>query len=387
MKKIAIFTATRAEYGLLYELIKKLADDNECELQLIVGGMHLSSTFGFTLDHIIKDGFRIAEILEFLVSGDTPTAISKSMGLAQILASEALERLKPDMLVLLGDRFEALSMAQAAMIAQVPIAHIHGGERTEGAVDEAIRHSITKMSHLHFTSTNEYRQRVIQLGEQPDRVFNVGAPGIDKILATKLKSLQDLTRQLDFDLTNKFFLITYHPVTLEKSGAVSELDELFLALNKFPDYKLVITYPNADVGNGAIIRKLEEFALKSGDRVLLSHSLGSENYFSLINHCSCVVGNSSSGLLEVPTLQKPTVNIGYRQKGRVSGKTVINCDGDRLLIEKAIEKSVSTEFSRICKKAKNPYGDGGASQKIFNTLKGIQASNLLSKTFYDISFG
>jgi len=298
MKKIAIFTGTRAEYGLLHELIKKVSFDDDCELQLVVGGMHLSPEFGLTVNQIIEDGFNIAEKIEFLLSGDTPTAISKSMGLAQILASESLDRLKPDVLVLLGDRFEALSVAQAAMIAQIPIAHIHGGERTEGAIDEAIRHSITKMSHIHFTSTKEYRQRVIQLGEQPNRVFNVGSPGIDMILATKIKDLHALAHELNFDFTDKFFLITYHPVTLEKDSAISVFDELLLALEKFQDYKFVFTYPNADSESRAIIEMLEGYVLKANNRALLTRSLGSLNYISLVSHCSCVIGNSSSGLMK-----------------------------------------------------------------------------------------
>ncbi|MCL9775529.1 UDP-N-acetylglucosamine 2-epimerase [Vibrio methylphosphonaticus] len=388
MRKIAVFTGTRAEYGLLYWIIKGLAESTQAELQLYVGGMHLSPEFGKTINQIEADKFPVTEKLEFLLSSDTPVGIAKSMGLALIGAADALARTKPDLLLVLGDRFESMAICQAAMVAQVPIAHIHGGETTEGLIDEAVRHSITKMSHLHFTATEEYRQRVIQLGEQPSHVFNVGAPGIDSIKALKLLSRKALSESIDFDVTNtRFMVVTYHPVTLSRDGAVKDLEQLLEALRQYPDYKFLITYPNADTHGRSLIALLEEFKVELHGRVLLVQSLGQLRYLSALKHCDLVIGNSSSGLIEVPTFKVPTINIGNRQKGRLAGDTVINCDGDKTSILAAITESLSDSFRDKCLQSQNPYGEGNSSNKILNTILTESLDDLVYKSFFDIKLG
>ncbi|MCL1139597.1 UDP-N-acetylglucosamine 2-epimerase [Shewanella pneumatophori] len=385
MKKIAVFTGTRAEYGLLYWVIKGLAESKEAELQLYVGGMHLSPEFGKTVQQIENDGFPIAERLEFLLSSDTAVGITKSMGLALISAADSFERTKPDLLVVLGDRFESMAICQAAMVAQIPIAHIHGGETTEGLIDEAVRHSITKMSHLHFTATEEYRHRVIQLGEQPSNVFNFGAPGIDSIKTLNLLSREELSISIDFDvINNPYMVVTYHPVTLSSDGAVEDLKQLLIALREYPDYKFLITYPNADTHGRALIPLLEEFERELQGRVLLIQSLGQLRYLSALKHCDLVIGNSSSGLIEVPTFKVPTINIGNRQKGRLTGDTVINCDGDKDSIQGAIAEALSVSFREKCLRSKNPYGEGDSSRKILNTILTANLDGLVFKSFFDI---
>lgn len=385
MRKIAVFTGTRAEYGLLYWIIKELFESDNVELQLYVGGMHLSPDFGYTVNDIIKDGFKITERLEMLLSSDTAVGISKSMGLATISAAEAFSRHKPDLLVVLGDRFESFSIAQAAMIACIPIAHIHGGESTEGLIDEAIRHSLTKMSHLHFVATDVYQKRVIQLGEQPSKVFNFGAPGIDSLMKLTLSPEESLNELVDLTISSdSYFLVTYHPVTLAEDGAVNALENLLKALESFPDKKLIITYPNADTHGRALIDVLDAYQKKYSERVLLTRSLGQLRYLSLMRFASAVIGNSSSGLIETPTFNVPTINIGNRQKGRISGDTVIDCDESINSIKSAIEKSLSEKFVKKCQSATNPYGDGTASERISNVLIKHKLDGLVNKSFYDI---
>ncbi|AQS38860.1 UDP-N-acetyl-D-glucosamine 2-epimerase, UDP-hydrolysing [Shewanella psychrophila] len=385
MKRIAVFTGTRAEYGLLYWVIKGLNESIEAELQLLVGGMHLSPEFGKTIHQIEKDGFPIAEKMEFLLSSDTPVGISKSMGLALICAADTLERTKPDLLVVLGDRFESMAVCQAAMVAQIPIAHIHGGEITEGLIDEAVRHSMTKMSHLHFTTTEDYRQRVIQLGELPERVYNFGAPGIDSIKSLSLLELDELSKSIKFDLTlQPYMVVTYHPVTLSKDGAVDDLKRLLSALRNYPNHNFVITYPNADTHGRALITILDEFKSEIPERVLLVQSLGQLRYLSVLKHCDLVIGNSSSGLIEAPTFNIPTINIGERQKGRIAGETVISCNGDKISILGALQLAQSEEFRQKCKLAKNPYGNGSSSERILDVILNHPTSGLVYKKFYDI---
>lgn len=385
MKKVAVFTGTRAEYGLLYWIIKGLAESSDAELQLYVGGMHLSPEFGKTILEIEKDNFPITEKLEFLLSSDTPVGIAKSMGLALISAADAFERTKPDLLVILGDRFESMAISQAAMVGQIPIAHIHGGETTEGLIDEAVRHSLTKMSHLHFTTTEDYRKRVIQLGENPSNVFNVGAPGIDSIKALDLLSREGLSSSINFNVTESpYMVITYHPVTLSRDGAVDDLKQLLIALRQYPDFKFLITYPNADTHGRALILLLKEFEQELQGRVLLVQSLGQLRYLSAIKHCDVVIGNSSSGLIEVPTFKVPTINIGNRQKGRITGDTVISCDGRSNSITNAIDTALSDSFKQFCLNSVNPYGDGGSSKKILKTILSVELKDLVFKSFYDI---
>lgn len=385
MKKVAVFTGTRAEYGLLFWVIKGLQESSSSELQLYVGGMHLSPEFGKTIEQIKCDGFPITEKLEFLLSSDTPVGIAKSMGLALIGAADAFERTKPDLLIVLGDRFESMAICQAAMVAQIPIAHIHGGEITEGLIDEAVRHSITKMSHLHFTATEEYRQRVIQLGENPEYVFNVGAPGIDSINALDLLSREELSKSIDFDITDTpYMVVTYHPVTLSRDGAVEDLKQLLVTLRQYPDHKFLITYPNADTHGRALIPLLDEFSKEMQGRVLLIQSLGQLRYLSALKYSDLVIGNSSSGLIEVPTFKVPTINIGNRQKGRIAGETVISCGGDKSSILNAINLALSPEFKEKCLNTHNPYGKGDSSERILNIIQNTNLGGLVFKSFFDI---
>ncbi len=385
MRKIAVFTGTRAEYGLLYWIIKGLNKNKDVELQLFVGGMHLSPEFGKTITQIEKDGFIVTEKLEFLLSSDTPVGIGKSMGLALISAVEVLERNKPDVIVLLGDRFESMAIAQAAMVSCIPVAHIHGGEKTEGLIDEAVRHSITKMSHIHFTATDEYRQRVIQLGEKPCSVFNYGAPGIDSIAKLNLMDRKDLSSSIGFDVTIPYFMITYHPVTLSSTGAAEALINLNSVLLEYLDHKLIITYPNADTHGRELIDILEKFKHSNSENVLLIQSLGQLRYLSLLKHCDAVIGNSSSGLIEAPTFRIPTVNIGIRQKGRITGDTIISCDDDKSSIKLAIEEALSKDFLMKCSVSENPYGKGDSSSKILSKLIEYPLKNIINKSFYDLS--
>jgi UDP-hydrolysing UDP-N-acetyl-D-glucosamine 2-epimerase len=385
MRKIAVFTGSRAEYGLLYWIMKGLQLEKDIDFQLFVGGMHLSREFGFTVEQIEADGFNITDRLDFLLSSGSPEAIIKSMGLALICASDTFNRYRPDLLVILGDRFEAMSVAQAAMVLRIPIAHIHGGETTEGAVDEAVRHSISKMAHLHFTATEPYRMRVIQLGEHPDRVFNYGAPGIDSIKKLKLLDRKSLSNDLSFDLNKPYFVITLHPVTLIDGGDLGALVNLISALNDYPDYKILISYPNADTYNGDFIRILDNFYQKNKNRVLLFKSLGQLRYLSALKHCKAVLGNSSSGLIEAPSFGVPTLNIGVRQKGRIAGATVVNCNSSQSSILTGLRKILSPKHIERCTREANPYGTGNASEKIVSKLILHPLDELLNKQFFDSS--
>ena len=385
MRKIAVFTGTRAEYGLLYWVMKGLQLEKNIDFQLFAGGMHLSREFGFTVEQIEADGFNITERLDFLLSSDSLEAIAKSMALALISASEAFNRHRPDLLVILGDRSEAMAIAQAAMILRVPIAHIHGGETTEGSTDEAVRHSISKMAHLHFTATESYRKRVIQLGEHPNRVFNFGAPGIDSIKQLKLLDLEELSVELAFKLDKPYFVVTFHPVTLMDGGDAGALINLISALNDYPNYKVLMSYPNADAENGELIRILDNFYQNNKDRVLLFRSLGQLRYLSALKHCKAVLGNSSSGLIEAPSFDIPTLNIGDRQKGRLAGATVVSCDSTQSSITKGLSRILSSEFTEACTRGENPYGTGNSSVKIVSKLLSYPLDGLLKKEFYDLS--
>ena len=325
MRKICVVTGSRADYGLLSGVMSAISDSNDFHLQVIASCMHLSEDFGFTYKEIESDGFVIDEKVDMLVPGDDAISVSKSVGNGVIAFAEAYVRLNPDLVVILGDRFEALAAAQTAMIANLPIAHIHGGEITEGAIDESIRHSITKMSNLHFASTAQYAQRVIQMGELPSRVFISGAPGIDNITKMDIISRQECEKMLDFRLSETNILITYHPLTITNSAS-NGIDNLLSAMELLSDAVFIITYPNADAGGRDIIEKLKLFSDANPDRVLFIESLGYERYLKTLQHIDCVVGNSSSGLIEVPSFNIPTVNIGDRQKGRIRGSTVIDCD-------------------------------------------------------------
>ncbi len=383
-RKICIVTGTRADYGLLYWLMKKIQKDPDLELQIIATGMHLSPEFGLTFQQIEKDGFKINKKIEMLLSSDTSVGIAKSMGLGMIGFSEAYADLKPDITVILGDRFEIFSAAAAAMIARIPIAHLHGGETTQGVIDEPIRHSITKMSHLHFTAAREYRKRVIQLGESPSKIFNVGGLGIDNIKKLKLMDRNELEDALDFKLGLKNLLITFHPVTLEHFTAEKQVKNLLSALNELQNTKFIFTKPNADTEGRVIIKMIDDYVYKNSQRAKAFVNLGQLRYLSALKFVDACVGNSSSGLTEAPTFKVGTINIGDRQRGRIRANSVIDCDPTKESILAAIKKLYSRKFQAILQNTKNPYGEGGAAKKIKNILKEADLTNILKKEFYDI---
>ncbi|MFA5462071.1 MAG: UDP-N-acetylglucosamine 2-epimerase [Sulfurimonas sp.] len=382
-RKICVVTGTRAEYGLLYWLMKEIEADSELELQLIVTGMHLSPEFGLTYKEIEKD-FKIDKKIEMLLSSDTSVGISKSMGLAQISFAEAYDELNPDILVVLGDRYEIFSCVSAAMIARIPITHLHGGETTEGAFDESIRHSITKMSHLHFVATEEYKNRVIQLGEQPTKVFNVGGMGIENIKRLKLLSHEEFEDSINFELNKKNILVTFHPVTLENSTAMEQFQELLDAIDELKDTHIIFTKANSDTDGRVINQMIDEYVSKNAHKSVGFTSLGQLRYLSALQYVDAVVGNSSSGLAEAPSFKLGTINIGDRQKGRIKAKSVIDCVPTKLAIAQAFEKLYLPEFKEILKIVNNPYGDGCASEKIIKEIRKVDLDNIIKKSFYDL---
>lgn len=385
-RKVCVVTGTRAEYGLMYWVIKFLENDDEIDLQLIVTGMHLSPEFGLTYKDIENASFNISKKIEILLSSDTSVGISKSMGLAQISFAEAYQELKPDIVVLLGDRFEIFAASSSAMISRIPIAHIHGGESTEGLIDEPIRHSITKMSHLHFTATENYRKRVIQMGETPNRVFNVGSPGLDNIYNLNLLNKDDFEDSIKFKLNKRNIIITFHPVTLEDNTAEEQFNELLESIESLGNTNFIFTKPNSDTNGRIIIQLIDEFVARNPKRACAFKSLGQLRYLSALKHVDIVLGNSSSGLIEAPSFRVPTINIGDRQKGRIKAESVINCKPTKESIHKAFETAFSDEFQLKLKEVQNPYGEGGASKKILEILKTFDYSNILKKKFHNIKF-
>ncbi len=387
MKKIAVLTATRAEYGLLAPVIKRLKEIPKLQVCVIATGMHLSPEFGLTYREIEQDGIEIHKKIEILLSSDTPVSISKSMGLAMISFAEYFDEEKPDALLVLGDRYETLAVCCAAMNARIPIVHLYGGETTEGAVDEAIRHSITKMSYLHFTSTEAYRKRVIQLGEAPDRVFTVGSLGIENALRMPLLSREELEESIGFTLEGPYAVVTFHPVTLEEGQAKRQFSELLQAFDEHKEWKYVFTKANADADGRVINKMIDDYTTKHPNTGAYK-SLGAQRYLSALKYASMVIGNSSSGLIEAPSFKIPTVNIGDRQKGRLQAESVINCKPVKEEICQAMERAMSSEFKEKIQDVGNPYGDGNTSGRIVEILKekvfcmGID----LKKRFYDISF-
>jgi len=383
IRKICVFTGTRAEYGLLKPLMDEIKKDKELELQIMASGMHLSPEFGLTYKEIEKDGFKIDEKVEILLSADTPTAINKSIGLGIIGFADALNRLKPDISIVLGDRFEALAFAITNYIMKIPIAHLYGGEATFGSIDEGIRHAITKLSYLHFTSTETYRNRIIQLGEHPLRVFNVGALGIDNIIKMKLLSREELEKKIGRKLKKYNYLITFHPETFEKEQTTTHLQQLLKVLDEEKDCLLIFTKANADNEGRSINKILEEFVSKNKDKALLFTNMGQLFYLSTMKHADAVIGNSSSGIIEAPSLKTPTINIGNRQKGRIKAESIIDCKPEYKDIKKALEIIKSKKFKEKIKKIKSPFGDGKAAEKILKVLKNFNLSDV-KKEFFDL---
>jgi GDP/UDP-N,N'-diacetylbacillosamine 2-epimerase (hydrolysing) len=383
-RKICVVTGTRAEFGLLRWLLQEIQHESELELQVLATGMHLSPEFGLTYREIEQAGFVINAKVEMLLSADTATAVTKSMGVGLISYADAFERLAPDLIVVLGDRFEIFAAVAAAMIAGIPVAHLHGGETTEGAFDEAIRHSITKMSHLHFVAAEEYRRRVIQLGEQPERVFLVGGLGVDAIKRIKLLDKEALEQSLGFKFGLRNLLITFHPVTFEgQNSSGQQMAELLTALDDLDDTHLLFTMPNADTGGRELAVMVNEFAT-SRENVSVCTSLGQLRYLSCMKYMDAVVGNSSSGLAEAPSMGIATINIGDRQKGRLSASSVINCKPTKQSISDALNIVFDPSFRSTLSSTNNPYGNGGASEKVVEIIKNYDLKNLLKKSFFNL---
>ena len=382
-RKVCVITGTRAEYGLLYWLLKEIESSKELELQLIATGMHLSSEFGLTYKEIEKD-FSIDKKIEMQLESDLEVDISKSMGYAQASFAQAFDELKPDIIVVLGDRYEILSAVISAMILGIPIAHIHGGETTEGVIDEAIRHSITKMSHIHFTANGEYKNRVIQLGEQPDRVFNVGGLGIENIIRLDLLSRDAFEESINFKLNKKNILVTFHPVTLEKNTAKLQFKELLDAINELEETNIIFTKSNSDAGGRAINKMIDDYVAKNSHKSVSFSSLGQLRYLSAMCHVDAVVGNSSSGIIETPSFRIGTINIGDRQKGRIKASSVLDCSPNKTSISDSLKYLYSNDFQTSLKNVCNPYGDGKASKNIIKILEGINLNNILKKSFYNL---
>lgn len=383
MRKICVVTSTRAEYGLLYWLLKEIEADSELKLQLIVTGMHLSPEFGLTYKEIEKE-FKIDKKIEILSSSHTSLDICAEMSRVYEKFAPALAELKPDILVLLGDRYEIFGVAGVASIMQIPIAHIHGGETTQGAFDEAFRHSITKMSHIHFAATNEYANRIIQLGEDPSRVFNVGGPGIENIKKLNLLNKDEFEKSINFKLAKKNILITFHPATLENSSAREQFNELLNALDELEETNLIFTKANSDTDGDVINKMIDEYVSENSQKAVAFASLGQLRYLSAIKFVDIVLGNSSSGLLEVPSFKKATINIGDRQKGRIKATSVIDVSPVKEEILSAIKRAYSKEFEYILKDTINPYDGGYPSKKMVKVLKETKLDGILKKKFYDI---
>ena len=386
MKRIGIMTGTRAEYGLLKPLMQEINKDNDLELYLIVSGMHLSPEFGMTYQEIEEDGFEINAKVEMLLSSDSPAGISKSIGLGVIGFADEFQRADLDMLILLGDRYEALSAAICAMVMRIPIAHLHGGELTEGAIDEGIRHSITKMSYLHFTSTEQYRNRVIQLGENPERVFYVGALGVENIKKINLMTKEELERSIHFEIDENTVIVTYHPVTLENNTVEEQFLNLLEVLDRNPKIRMIFTKANADT-NGRIVNELiDKYAAQNSERACAFVSLGQKRYLSALKYCRIVIGNSSSGIIEAPSFGKPIINIGDRQKGRICADSVINCGYTQQEIQQAMETALTKEFENKARNCRNPYEKENTAANIISVIKDYLLNDKikLKKGFYDI---
>ena len=389
MRKICFITGTRAEYGLLSRLMRMVQDDNGTQLQIIATNMHLSPKFGNTYQEIEKDGFAIDWKIPIIDENAPDTAQTTVISLSKAMAgfADAYTSLQPDLIVILGDRYEMLAASSAALIFKIPVAHLYGGEITEGAYDDSIRHAITKMSHLHFTATEAYRQRVIQMGEQPDHVFYVGAIGVENAKRVPLLSKEELEKSLGFKLDKNTVLATYHPVTNEakvKAEVEKEIDGFFEALEEFKNLRILFTMPNSDTGGQIIMERIQEFVKKNSERSIAFTSLGMKRYLSVLQFVGGMIGNSSSGLSEAPAFHIPTLNIGNRQKGRITGESVVHCDNAKDSILKGLQKIMSPDMQEIARTAVNPAEKEGTAIHIFEVIKNFPLQNLTQKHFYDI---
>lgn len=383
MRKICFFTGTRAEYGIMSRLMRMVADSPDCEIQIIATNMHLSPEFGLTYKEIEADGFLINKKVEMLLSSDTANGTVKSMGLATIGFADALEDLSPDLAVILGDRYEMLCAAQSCLIYKIPVAHLFGGEITEGAYDDAIRHAITKLSHLHFTSTEEYRQHIIQMGEQPGQVFHVGALGVNNIKNEPVMPLQQLEQSLNFPLGEKFLLVTFHPVTMETGTAAKQCDDLIHSLAEINnEYQLLFTLPNSDTDGRIIISKVNDYVNGHSDKAFAISSLGKKRYYSALKYATAVVGNSSSGLVEAPSFHIPTLNIGDRQKGRTKGISIVDVPATYYGIRDGLRKVLSKEFRETAYNSTNPYEKENTVENIYKVISTWPLENILQKHFH-----
>ncbi|HOP50943.1 MAG TPA: UDP-N-acetylglucosamine 2-epimerase [Ignavibacteriales bacterium] len=383
MKTICVFTSSRADYGILKPLLKLLKKNNNFNLQLLVSGMHLVPQYGNTIEEIEQDNFDISAKVDILLASNTRSSVAKSIGIGLINYSDILEKLKPDISIVLGDRFETFSFSIACHVLNIPLVHIHGGEITEGAIDDGFRHSITKLSYLHFTSTEEYRQNVIQLGEEPFRVFNVGALAIDNIKNLVKLSREEFEKRLGIKLKKYNFLITYHPVTLDKDLSKIQFSSILKALDKFNDTLLIFTAANADPEGMKINDMIKDYTKNNTNKAIFIPSLGQFLYFNALNFVDVIIGNSSSGIIEAPSFKIPTINIGDRQKGRTKAISVIDSSYDTEEIYTKIKYALSDDFQKICKSCVNPYGDGNSAKKIINILENYSFDNI-KKKFYKI---
>ena len=383
--KICVATGTRAEYGLLKPLIDQINIEPDWQLQLLVTGAHLSPEFGLTYQQIEADGLRIDSKVEMLLSSDTAQGIVKSMGLGMIGYADAFKNLQPDLLIIIGDRYEMLSVVSAALIFKIPIAHLHGGEITEGAYDDAIRHAITKMSHLHFTSTASYRNRVIQMGERAEHVFNVGAIGLDNIANFKLLTKRELEKELGITFSKYNYKVTFHPATFEHASSAQQFQELLNAIDMQQESFFIFTKANADTDGRLINQMIDQYVVKHPNKAVAFTSLGTLKFLSVLKVCNAIVGNSSSGIIEAPSLGIATINIGERQKGRIQAESVINCEGSANQINQAFERSKNEDFKRTVNLVVNPYGNGFVSPQIVKAIKKVNLNDLVIKTFNNLT--
>lgn len=386
MRKICVVTGTRAEYGLLSRLMRMIKDSRNTQLQVIATNMHLSPKYGNTFQEIEEDGFTIDYKIPIIDDNDEDNAVSTVKSMAKALSgfADAYNSLKPDLVVVLGDRYEILAATEAALIERIPIAHIHGGEVTEGAFDDAIRHSITKMSNLHFTATEEYRKRVIQLGEQPDKVFYVGALGVENIKKLHLMGKEEIEREIDFIIDDKTIIVTYHPVTLGERTAKEDIEDFIAALEERKDLRVIFTMPNSDTGSQFIVDAINEFTTRNADRSKAFKSLGVIRYLSVMKQAVAAVGNSSSGVLEVPSFGIPSLDIGDRQKGRLAADSVFHCKSDKESVLKGLDSVLSKHFRELAQFVHNPYEKENTAGEIFNVISTYPLGHLKQKHFYDL---